>query len=80
MPDLRVLDASHNGMTGIPAEIGQLSKLETANFSFNRIDALPHELYQLKDLRLLDLRRNPLSTAALDTLRRALPNTVVLSD
>jgi len=78
LPQLKVLDASFNEMTGIPAEIGQLHNLRTLDLSYNRINAQPNEIYHLQQLKHLDLTGNPLSTAQFSHLKSELPNTAVV--
>jgi Leucine-rich repeat (LRR) protein len=45
-------------MTGVPAEIGQLQKLEILNLSNNNLTGLPNELVNLKNLKTLNLSGN----------------------
>ncbi|MBE7471878.1 MAG: hypothetical protein DPW09_04190 [Anaerolineae bacterium] len=52
------LDLRGRGVTKLPREIGQLSKLESLNLSFNRIASLPPEIGQLFRLIRLDLSLN----------------------
>ncbi len=76
---LTTLDVSYNNMTGMPAEIGQLNKLQTLNYSYNRITGLPNELANLKNnLKTFNLRGNPLSQAAISSLKAELPNTNII--
>ena len=65
-------------MTGVPAEVGQLSKLETLDLSNNQLTGLPHELANLKNLRTLDLRGNSPSQFDLDIIRAGIPNAQIL--
>jgi Leucine-rich repeat (LRR) protein len=68
-------------MTGIPAEIGQLSKLRIANFANNKLSGLPLEIGNLTQLETLDLRGNPnLSQHDLDLIRAKIPKTTILTD
>jgi Leucine-rich repeat (LRR) protein len=68
-------------MTGIPAEIGQLSKLRIANFANNDISGLPMEIGNLKNLQTLDLRGNPnVSQQDLGQIRQKIPNAQILTD
>lgn len=76
LKNLRILNASHNNMTGVPAEIGQLRNLEVLNLSYNQLTGLPNELGNLKNLKTLDLRGNQYSTQDLDGIRANLPSTV----
>ncbi|HTK05010.1 MAG TPA: leucine-rich repeat domain-containing protein [Candidatus Eisenbacteria bacterium] len=75
---LRILDASHNLMTGVPAEIGQLSALLDLDLSENRLTGLPLELGNLTGLRRLDLRGNDVSQQDLAAIRAKLKNTEIL--
>lgn len=62
-------------MTGVPAEIGQLQKLEILNLSNNNLTGLPNELVNLKNLKTLNLSGNEYSTHDLDIIRNGLPST-----
>lgn len=75
---LRVLDVSDNSMTGMPAEIGQLNKLETLDYSNNNIDTLPNEVKNLTQLKEFNLTGNPISASRIEQLRSELPNTVII--
>lgn len=75
---LTALDASHNAMTGIPAEIGQLNQLQTLDFSYNKITTLPNELANLKQLKTLILTGNPLTASQIAQLKAELPNTTIV--
>lgn len=78
LADLRVLDASHNQMTGVPAEIGQLQELRILDLSYNQLTGLPNELGNLKNLKTLDLRGNRYSQQDLDYIRGKLPPSVTI--
>ena len=79
MSKLKVLDVSHNNMTGMPAEIGQLSKLEELNYSYNNISGLPNELANLvNNLKTFNLTGNPLSQEQINNLKATLPNTTII--
>jgi Leucine-rich repeat (LRR) protein len=75
--NLRVLNASGNLMTGVPAEIGQLTKLQELNLSNNQLTGLPSELGNLTSLRVLDLRGNAVSKQDLDGIRAKLTGTQI---
>lgn len=76
---LKTLDASYNKMTGIPAEIGQVTTLETLNYSYNKLTGLPNELANLKNnLKTFDLTGNPLSQDTLSKIRASLPGTNII--
>ncbi len=73
------LNLTREGLTKIPREIGQLSKLTSLNLSFNRITSLPSEIGQLSELMMLDLSVNwltrlPIEIGQLSKLRRLYSN------
>jgi len=76
LSNLRVLNASHNQMTGVPAEIGQLEKLETLDLSYNQLTGLPYELGNLKNLKTLNISGNNYSQQDLDIIKQKLPASV----
>lgn len=76
--NLRVLDASNNQMTGVPAEIGQLANLEVLDLSHNSLTGLPNELGNLKKLKVLNLYGNNYSEADLDGIIKQLPTDVTI--
>jgi len=78
LANLKMLDASHNAMTGVPAEIGQLQNLQILDLSYNNLTGLPNELGNLKNLKTLDLRGNQYSKQDLDYIRGKLSSTVII--
>jgi len=73
---LKVLDASNNNMTGLPAEIGQLQNLEVLDVSNNQVTGLPNELGNLKNLKVLNLSGNQYSEQDLAGIRANLSASV----
>lgn len=73
---LKILNASHNQMTGVPAEIGQLQDLEILDLSNNQLTGLPNELGNLKNLKTFDISGNNYSQQDLDYIISKLPKTV----
>lgn len=73
---LKVLNASYNQMTGVPAEVGQLQNLQVLDLSYNQLTGLPNELGNLKNLKTLNLTGNSYSQQDLDYIRGKLPPTV----
>ena len=65
-------------MTGLPAELGQLSKLRVLDASNNQLTGIPHELGNLRNLQKLDLSGNNISTQDLEVIRPKLPNTEII--
>lgn len=76
LKNLKILDASNNEMTGLPAEIGQLLNLETLNISNNQLTGLPNELGNLKNLKILNISGNNYSVTDLKTITEKLPESV----
>ncbi len=79
LQSLKILDASHNEMTGVPAEIGRLSELQVLDLSYNKLTGLPYELGNLAKLQVLDLSGNAYSQIDLDHIRQGLPNTRIIT-
>lgn len=64
---------SDNQFTGLPAEVGQLKKLEVLDLSNNNLTGLPYELGNLQSLTRLDLRGNAYAKQDLETIKTGLP-------
>lgn len=62
-------------MTGLPAELGQLTNLEWLDASNNELTGLPYELGNLKKLREFNLSGNNYSEQDLSRIRKDLPQT-----
>ncbi|MEH1900945.1 MAG: COR domain-containing protein [Nostoc sp.] len=56
------LNLSGQGLTTLPAEIGQLTNLQSLNLYSNQLSSLPAEFGQLTNLQFLHLIRNQLSS------------------
>jgi internalin A len=56
------LDLNREGLTELPAEIAQLSQLQTLSLNGNQLTTLPPEIAQLSQLQWLDLSGNQLTT------------------
>ena len=56
------IDLSGKGLTELPPEIGQLTRLTRLDLSNNQLTALPPEIGQLTNLQSLDLSNNQLTT------------------
>ncbi len=76
LKNLKVLNASYNKMTGVPAEIGQLQNLQVLDLSYNQLTGLPNELGNLQNLQTLNLTGNSYSQQDLDVIKSRLPSTV----
>ncbi len=79
LQNLRVLDASDNQMTGVPAEVGQLQNLEILDLSNNQLTGLPYELGNLKNLKTLNISGNSYSERDLTIIQQGLsPNVTII--
>ena len=62
MPDLKILNLSHNNLRSLPSQIGELVKLEELYVNYNSLTgALPGEIRKLEVLRKLDASHNNLT-------------------
>jgi Leucine-rich repeat (LRR) protein len=76
LTNLRELYLDGNDFTGVPAEIGQLSNLETLDLSNNpHITGLPLEIGNLKKLKLLNVTGTSYSKQDLEKIQQMLPAT-----
>jgi Leucine-rich repeat (LRR) protein len=55
-----------------------MPKLTYLSLAQNKIASIPPEVYKMKDLRYLDLSKNPLSNEAIEKLRKELSNCIIL--
>jgi Leucine-rich repeat (LRR) protein len=79
LSNLKELYLNDNDFTGLPAELGQLSKLEVLNVANNRhLTGLPQELGNLKNLKILDLRGTSFSKTDLEIIKKGLPESVIV--
>ena len=61
-PDkVQILDLSHQGLTEIPVEIGQLINLTELRLWNNVASTIPPEIFQLTNLTILGLAGNQIS-------------------
>ena len=73
LDELVVLDLSNNQFTTIPIELNQLTKLEELNLANNQLLGFPDELFELKNLQIIDLSGNGYAEADLEVIRAGLP-------
>jgi Leucine-rich repeat (LRR) protein len=78
LQNLRVLNLSHNQLTGVPAEVGQLKKLEILDLSNNRLTGLPLEIGNLSNLKVLKISGNEYSEYDLKLIKEKLPASTVI--
>ncbi len=78
LQNLKVLKASNNQMTGVPAEIGQLKNLQLLDLSNNQLTGLPYELGNLQNLEILDISGNNYSELDLGTIQEKLSKNVII--
>lgn len=76
LQNLKVLSASNNQMTGVPAEIGQLRNLQILDLSNNQLTGLPYELGNLQNLKTLNISGNNYSELDLGIIQKKLPQDV----
>ena len=73
-----MIDLSHNQLSELPEDIGQLKTLKKLDLRSNQFAELPLEISELKVLKRLDLRNNTnLNNAEIEKLRKVLPNCVI---
>jgi Leucine-rich repeat (LRR) protein len=78
LKNLKILNASYNKMTGVPAEVGQLQNLESLDLSYNQLTGLPNELGNLQNLKTLNLAGNNYSQQDLNFIRGKLPSSTTI--
>jgi len=60
MPNLDLLDVSHNRLTLLAADVGQMQRLERLNLSHNALEDLPPSVGAMPRLLELDVQHNKL--------------------
>ncbi|MCA6406708.1 MAG: hypothetical protein IM594_13950, partial [Cytophagales bacterium] len=60
MKNLTELHVENDGLTSVPSNIKDLSRLEYLFLVGNKINELPPEIKQMKHLRFLDVSDNPM--------------------
>lgn len=58
LPNLRKINLSHNDISQLPPEIGNLKNLEVLELSYNNLSTLPETIIGLTNLVKLDLNNN----------------------
>jgi len=61
LPQIERLELDGNALTSIPAEVGNLIRLEIVRLGDNRLSSVPAELGNLTNQRVLALRDNQLT-------------------
>ncbi len=75
LTNVKELYLNDNNFTGVPAEVGQLSSLETLDLSNNpNLTGLPHEIGNLQNLKLLNVSGTSYSKQDLEIIQQKLPN------
>ena len=68
------------GISYLPKEIALCDSLESLILSNNNIKKLPQAITKLKNLKLIDLRRNPIDTIAIKEIEKEMVNTTFYYD
>jgi Leucine-rich repeat (LRR) protein len=72
--DITVLNISNNQLTSLDG-IGKLTKLEKLNVENNRLETVPADIEQLKNLKEADFSNNRLTSSDIQQLKSKLSNT-----
>jgi len=65
---LDTIYSDNNHLTSLPESLGRLDRLVWLPFSCNGIKTLPESLIELSELKVIDLRENPLDLRDVTTL------------
>ncbi len=77
---LRVLKANDCNLKLVPNEIGTLSQVKILDFSDNKLTTLPSSIRELRGLKRLYLKGNPLPPEEIERVRRLLPYAEIITD
>ena len=77
---LKMLILDKNQLASLPPEIEQLEKLESLDLTDNKLVSLPPQIAQLPRLEKVYLDGNPIPASEIARIKRALPNTEILTD
>lgn len=77
LPNIRKLLLYNNSITAVPPEIAGAGTLEVLDLRNNSISSLPASLSEMNGLLRLHLGGNPISSSEVESLRQALPNTLI---
>lgn len=80
LPNLKRLNASRNRIESIPNQIENCTHLENIDFYDNLIGDFGTGLFQLKELRVLNIEGVMYGTNFADDLKRKMPNVKILLD
>ncbi len=77
LPELKHINCHKSGIYVIPSEFGLLQNVESIDLSNNEVKEFPKELYELMQLRELNLRWTSIPRSKVKKLREQLPYTVI---
>lgn len=75
-PNLKNINLSYNKLTGLPNELANIPVIDVLDLSYNSIDSVT-DLSKYKNVTLLKLGGNKLTTAQISQLQAALPTTQI---
>ena len=72
---LKQLYLRNNKIKALPSSLSQLQELEELDLALNQLESVPEVLKEMNHLKRLILVGNPLSSSAVDELKKKLPRT-----
>lgn len=67
---LQVLFWENSGITNLPSEVGKLQSLTDLSLAGNQLRDVPPAIYQLKNLKVLNLQGNPIDPSTRERLKK----------
>ena len=76
--NLKVMAITDTIQVDLPAELSEIKSLEELYLNGSGLSTIPEPIYQLKNLKILNISDNEINPADVEKIRLSLPNTTVV--